>query len=174
MFPLICVWITGWVNNREAGDLRRYRGHYDVIVMCPSTPAETNGWISIVKLEIRTRALQWYATGLTCAQTFCKIRLTAHNYTSIMPCGLFCKGFGGSPLRNGSLGVHWYYICMGKSSHSWKMPSCDWNLHPHAQETLSSLSRLLLLGISCVRLLYKKGTLKCHSLNLNCSCHVID
>ena len=33
MFPLICVWINGWVNNREAGDLRRYRGHYDVIVM---------------------------------------------------------------------------------------------------------------------------------------------
>ena len=22
-----------WVNNREAGDLRRYRAHYDVIVM---------------------------------------------------------------------------------------------------------------------------------------------
>ena len=33
MFTLICVWINGWVNNREAGDLRRYRGHYDVIVM---------------------------------------------------------------------------------------------------------------------------------------------
>ena len=33
MFPLICVWINGWVNNREAGDLRRYRGHYDVSVM---------------------------------------------------------------------------------------------------------------------------------------------
>ena len=32
-FCLICVWINGWVNNREAGDLRRYRGHYDVIVM---------------------------------------------------------------------------------------------------------------------------------------------
>ena len=30
---LICVWINGWVNNREAGDLRRYRHHYDVIVM---------------------------------------------------------------------------------------------------------------------------------------------
>ena len=24
---------NGWVNNREAGDLRRYRAHYDVIVM---------------------------------------------------------------------------------------------------------------------------------------------
>ena len=33
MFSLICVRINGWVNNGEAGDLRRYRGHYDVIVM---------------------------------------------------------------------------------------------------------------------------------------------
>ena len=33
VFSLICVWIKGWVNNRDAGDLRRYRAHYDVIVM---------------------------------------------------------------------------------------------------------------------------------------------
>ena len=33
MFSLICVWINGWVNKREAGDLKRYRGHYDVMVM---------------------------------------------------------------------------------------------------------------------------------------------
>ena len=32
MFSLICAWIKGWVNNREAGDLRRHRAHYDVIV----------------------------------------------------------------------------------------------------------------------------------------------
>ena len=36
MFSLICVWINGWVNNREAGILRRHRGHYDVIVMLPA------------------------------------------------------------------------------------------------------------------------------------------
>ena len=30
---LICVWINDWVNNGEAGDLRRYRIHYDVTVM---------------------------------------------------------------------------------------------------------------------------------------------
>ena len=30
---LICARINGWVNNREAGDLRRYRRHYDVTVM---------------------------------------------------------------------------------------------------------------------------------------------
>ena len=33
MFSLICVWINGWVNNGEAGDLRRHRAHYDVTVM---------------------------------------------------------------------------------------------------------------------------------------------
>ena len=32
-FSLICVWINGWVNNREAGELRRYRAQYDVIIM---------------------------------------------------------------------------------------------------------------------------------------------
>ena len=33
MFSLIYAWINDWVNNREAGDLRRQHGHYDVIVM---------------------------------------------------------------------------------------------------------------------------------------------
>ena len=33
MFSLICAWIKGWVNNGEAGDLRRHRAHYGVIVM---------------------------------------------------------------------------------------------------------------------------------------------
>ena len=31
MFSLICPWTNGWVNNRKAGDLRRYSAHYDVI-----------------------------------------------------------------------------------------------------------------------------------------------
>ena len=33
MFSLICARINGWVNNGEAGDLRRHRAHYDVIAM---------------------------------------------------------------------------------------------------------------------------------------------
>ena len=33
MFSLICVWINGWVKNREADDLRRQLAHYDVTVM---------------------------------------------------------------------------------------------------------------------------------------------
>ena len=33
MFSLICASINDGVNNREAGDLRRYRDNYDAIVM---------------------------------------------------------------------------------------------------------------------------------------------
>ena len=33
VLSLICAWINGWVNNREAGDRRRHRAHYDVAVM---------------------------------------------------------------------------------------------------------------------------------------------
>ena len=33
MFSMICARINGWVNNGEAGDLRRNRAHYDVTVM---------------------------------------------------------------------------------------------------------------------------------------------
>ena len=32
-------WINGWVNNREAGDLRYHRARYDVIVMQKVKPA---------------------------------------------------------------------------------------------------------------------------------------
>ena len=33
VFSLILAWINSWVNNRDAGDLRRYCAHCDVNVM---------------------------------------------------------------------------------------------------------------------------------------------
>ena len=33
MFSLICAWINRWVNNGEAGDLRRHGAHYNVAVI---------------------------------------------------------------------------------------------------------------------------------------------
>ena len=33
IFSLNCAWMNGWVNNDEAGDLRRNRAHYDVTLM---------------------------------------------------------------------------------------------------------------------------------------------
>ena len=48
MFALICARINGWVNNGGAGDLRRHRAHYDVILMCNSCRAE------FIKLNIKS------------------------------------------------------------------------------------------------------------------------
>ena len=45
MFSLICAWINGWVNNREAGDLRRHRIHYDVSIMVYWLPYVTVDYI---------------------------------------------------------------------------------------------------------------------------------
>ena len=39
MFSLICAWINGWVNNREAGDLRRHRAHYVMLSPLFYSPA---------------------------------------------------------------------------------------------------------------------------------------
>ena len=33
MFSLICAWTNGSASNRDVGDLRRHRAHYDVNVM---------------------------------------------------------------------------------------------------------------------------------------------
>ena len=45
-FCLICARINGWVNTREAGDLRPYRTHYDVRVML-WIMSETYRWICL-------------------------------------------------------------------------------------------------------------------------------
>ena len=48
MFSLICAWINGWLNDREAGDFRRHRIHYDVIAM-PSKPSTGRGLHNMLK-----------------------------------------------------------------------------------------------------------------------------
>ena len=57
MFSVICVYIDGRVNNREAGNLRRHRAHYDVIVMneTPTKRKSHNMWTKFDRgYEIRT------------------------------------------------------------------------------------------------------------------------
>ena len=33
IFSLIFAWTNGWANNRDAGDLKRHRTHYDITVI---------------------------------------------------------------------------------------------------------------------------------------------
>ena len=49
-FSFICVWNNSFVNNADAGDLRRHRTHYDVTVM--------------VNLMANTVCILWYIYGL--------------------------------------------------------------------------------------------------------------
>ena len=45
-FLLSAPWINGWIDNREAGDLRRHRTHYDVIVMRMTSEGERKRHLS--------------------------------------------------------------------------------------------------------------------------------
>ena len=67
MFSLNCVWIHGWANNREAGDLRRYRAHYDVTVMSEyyhsgscSTWCDVVCWCDVVFVMWLGDVVWWY------------------------------------------------------------------------------------------------------------------
>ena len=51
MFSLICVWINGCVNNREAGDLRRYPTHCDVTVMNQEEPSVELAEVVSIQIE---------------------------------------------------------------------------------------------------------------------------
>ena len=100
MFSLISAWINGWVNNGEAGDLRRRRAHYDVTVMSrewevffkitkkadgqengtqyPSTKREW-GKLCRIKSNISICAVfTWYRQMKTIEMPFCNIKIIIH------------------------------------------------------------------------------------------------
>ena len=52
MFSLICAWINRWVSNRQAGDLRRHRTHYDVT-------GKTTTLVLYVRARNRTPSNVW-------------------------------------------------------------------------------------------------------------------
>ena len=59
-FSLICAWINYWVNNREAGDLRRYRAHYDVTLMGTRDREQKQTWSNGSATIMTNRSsLQW-------------------------------------------------------------------------------------------------------------------
>ena len=60
IFSLTCAWINYWVNNREAGDLRRHRAHYDVRVMGTNL-STSDAFVAIMfKFVVRLRCHSLY------------------------------------------------------------------------------------------------------------------
>ena len=56
MFYLVCSWMNGWVNNRDAGDLRRHRAHYDVTVMWEVIGF---GVAAMASIKISIKVIKW-------------------------------------------------------------------------------------------------------------------
>ena len=77
MFSLICVWINGWVNSREAGDLRRHLAHYDVNVM----PKRERCAYSLGCIIYSTR----------CPLDWCKIQTRVNFTLNFKQLGIFSK-----------------------------------------------------------------------------------
>ena len=63
MFSLICVWINGWVNNHESGDLRCYHAHYDIIVMLNNTKKHLSHVSINTKSYHAVNSLIWNTNG---------------------------------------------------------------------------------------------------------------
>ena len=64
MFSLICTWINGSINNREAGGLRRHRTHYDVAVMIADFMSAPSQWETVL---LCNDVSHWLGTSLESA-----------------------------------------------------------------------------------------------------------
>ena len=77
MFSLICAWINGWVNIREAGDLGRHRAHHHVTVMQPYAVVRLNKKKKKHQHNFHLRAevpnavqrfIRWYLLWVSCSR----------------------------------------------------------------------------------------------------------
>ena len=79
MFSLICVWINGWVNKREAGNLRRHRTHYDVIVMVVTTKFCTIDEMCAYRVMCKISGDQSASNWITAKRFFIEFELRTVN-----------------------------------------------------------------------------------------------
>ena len=151
IFSLICVWINGWINNREAGDLRRCRAHCDVTVMvlcCCSYVLFSNGpyvsWTIIVQgLYIGNRTV----LGISSSS---------------------CLVFFISLQRLISITVRSLYVIIMLDLNRWTI-SFPWNIR-YLQECLKKVAEMSLLsnkqfGFSIHMILYRTDEASSEILN---------
>ena len=83
MLCLICAWIDGWVNNGEAGDLRRHGAHNDVIVMlnwpCPQVSSPELYHSVVCNVDFRQSTPPYLVTRTT-LPLFCPNVLCCYTY----------------------------------------------------------------------------------------------
>ena len=116
MFSLICVWINGWVNSREAGDLRRYGAHYDVIVMW---------YYRLVILNTPSANLQLYENSFGNSQSLMKHPSAPGNLLTQILSVFVLKEFSQEGVAGvGAIWWLWLYDVVGRGECGpWRIPS---------------------------------------------------
>ena len=120
MFSLICVWINDWVNNREAGDLRRYRAHYDVILMFADyrfkwifMNEEILNWLKLTQVAMCERAFWRDIIRLVCRYNISFRMMTSSNGIIFPVTGPLWGEFTGhrwNPLTKASDAELWCFL----------------------------------------------------------------
>ena len=70
IFSLICPWINGWVNNREAGDLRRHRTHYPVTVTPHLITPGDNAHLQAYRYSLGNLLIDWCFISKKCTYIY--------------------------------------------------------------------------------------------------------
>ena len=93
-FTLIYAWTIGWINNRDVGDMRHHRAHYDVMVMeqddietfqiCPEARAIGIS-ISISFVVVR------FAVSCNIYRSISNIDNEYSKFCITEPCNTYCK-----------------------------------------------------------------------------------
>ena len=98
MFSLICAWTNGWVNNRDASDLRRHSAHYVTVMLYH------------IKQSYSMRAMRtlWSATSSSPHDGVIKWK----HFSRYWP---FVRGIHWSPVNSPQL---WFFLDLRLNSHN--------------------------------------------------------
>ena len=121
MLSLTWVWIYGWVNNLEAGDLRRHRVHYDVTVMtkpwvdqevsrqfCFLSDYTSSTFLGVIHPHISELQLwqpQVAKTSIRPRKGKLWITFTMRHIDEVRPCIFRSRNDRGAVIMN-----HWYVV----------------------------------------------------------------
>ena len=129
MFSLICAWINRWVNNREGGDLRRHRTHYDVIVMILSFVfVRSHQQVSILlRVPFHGRFIvrdlnsmeNWFSCNSISGYNITTKFYTCHNSIAVMPCAEFHNDHLTTTWISVECNLHGIWIMMKKLFMKW-------------------------------------------------------
>ena len=86
VFSLICACVNSWANNRDAGDWRHHRVHYDVIVM--NKVYEYFGLVYRGHLMVYENAHVWLLIKFVPGLEVLTFKYIRHSFTQYISCAL--------------------------------------------------------------------------------------